>query len=1444
MKKILLISIVTIGSSTLFAQVKNISKVEVPRVEVKDKASVSNLSDGEVSSSVTYTDALGRTIQNISMGNSPDGNDIVSSAVYDEYGRQQLNYLPFVTDNTTGAFQTNWESQLNTFYNGTTVTIPGETKPYNKVTFEPSVLGRSSKVYGVGDRYITNDKFLQVNTGTNTGTDVKKWRTSATGLITTSSYKTNILRFSEMISPEGKRNRVYKDLHGNTIVSKVFDRTEEIEEEGPCLIDPETGDCASAPLTITRTVEIWRETHYVYDDLNNLIFILPPKLAALESITESQLDMYAFRFEYDQKGRLIAEKKPGAGWSYFIYDKWGRQVLSQSAVQGMSDQWSFIKYDQYNRAVMFGVYTPGKTVDQLRTETAAHTIRFEQTNSSGIGYTLSRTYPTTTTESDLLILSYYDSYDYLNNTGWDAEGHDYTYQKPAGFDPLKSPLSLNDLPTATKVKILDSDHWLNTVTYFDIDGQPTQIISENHLGGIDRLTLAYDFTGNVTKTLLNHTSTTDAVRILEESEYDHAGRLLREYHTIDSGPRVLMAAYSYNALGQVIEKNIHESSSGQFLQSVDYRYDIEGRSKSINNSTLTAAANNDDDNDLFGLELVYGDEQLNVAGSAVDLDYDGKLTAVKWNADFPDQGKKEKAYGLTYDKFDQLNEAKYGAGSNYQSDAGLFDVSYAYDEHGNVERIQRYGQINGTRQLLDDLTLHYEGNRLIRVEDAGSSEGFNNGTAGIDDYGYDAAGNMSYDLNRSITAFAYNKLSLTESITHGSKLISYLYDATGAKLGTTYSTGGTTEKVIDNVGGIQYVDGQIVSVATSHGRAIKIRDAYYYEYTLTDHLGNQRVAFGLLPETFVYKATMEDAFATTENTHFDNVDATRTFLPSYNHTLPGVKETSPNKVARLNGSTQAIGPAKVLEVGAGDKISMEVYAGYIEGTGGNNAVLSDLAGALTTSLDLAVQPELASAVSALNNALPVFSASVDEHNNVPKAYLNYIYFDENFENPQFGYEEVTTNGHNRLQRLSLEVESPGAGYMFVYVANESTVPSAEVYFDDLTIVHQTTSTALQVTQASDYYPFGMPFNYYENEGIADMQYLYQGKQLEEEVNLYDFHARMYDPATGRFLAIDPQGQFASPFNGMGNNPMMMVDPDGELAWFVVPAIVGVITGAINAASRYEDGDSFWDVAGSFGVGFVAGAAASLGAAAVAPAATAALGTGALGGAAIGAVGGAISGFALGAGNTWLDGGSFQEGFGNGMIGAGTGALIGGITGGMFQGTSAVLKGRNFWTGAVRPTPVGPTVVRKGASPLKTSQSASDRTLAKVDIKSSSNQVVQNADDPLNANGLKVGKNDFTGKTVTVDKTAPRLGHIFRDAPGHVNPSTAASQARYLELFQKVASNPANLRVDAATVGLIPQQAAKAGVRVYTQTFSQGQVWVFIRNGQIINGGVNPINFVR
>ncbi|QLH31659.1 MAG: hypothetical protein HWD62_03770 [Cyclobacteriaceae bacterium] len=84
----------------------------------------------------------------------------------------------------------------------------------------------------------------------------------------------------------------------------------------------------------------------------------------------------------------------------------------------------------------------------------------------------------------------------------------------------------------------------------------------------------------------------------------------------------------------------------------------------------------------------------------------------------------------------------------------------------------------------------------------------------------------------------------------------------------------------------------------------------------------------------------------------------------------------------------------------------------------------------------------------------------------------------------------------------------------------------------------------------DYYPFGLTFNSYNRENSTPNQYLYNGKERQDELNLGwdDYGWRMYQSEIGRWNRIDDKADkyySLSPFNFVANNPIIFVDNKGQ-----------------------------------------------------------------------------------------------------------------------------------------------------------------------------------------------------------------------------------------------------------------------------------------------------------
>ncbi|MBP4139152.1 DUF6443 domain-containing protein [Flavobacterium geliluteum] len=130
-----------------------------------------------------------------------------------------------------------------------------------------------------------------------------------------------------------------------------------------------------------------------------------------------------------------------------------------------------------------------------------------------------------------------------------------------------------------------------------------------------------------------------------------------------------------------------------------------------------------------------------------------------------------------------------------------------------------------------------------------------------------------------------------------------------------------------------------------------------------------------------------------------------------------------------------------------------------------------------------------------------------------------------------------------------------------YVKNDAGVLSYVFQYKDhlgnirLSYAKNPTTNVLEIIEENNYYPFGLRHNGYNNTVTSTnpaQKLLYNGKELQDELglNFYDYGARNYDPALGRFMTVDPLAELTRRFNQYTyalDNPVYFIDPDGRQA---------------------------------------------------------------------------------------------------------------------------------------------------------------------------------------------------------------------------------------------------------------------------------------------------------
>ncbi len=840
---------------------------------------------------VSYFDGLGRPTQQIGIAQSSGivKKDIVSHTDYDDFGRQKKKYLPYTIGNTTpGHYDINALNGIKDYYN--TTKYDNTVNPFSEKDLESSPLNRILKQAAPGNDwaldsgheikfdYETNSHD-QNNVSNPDNDNVRLFTVSITNnepsllpstfYVTGKLYKT-ITKDENWTTGKNHTTEEFKNKKGQVILKRTY---------------------ADIDLNQNNNIdlgenEIAHDTYYVYDYYGNLTYVLPPKVNLSDGVSALELENLCYQYKYDHRNRLIEKQIPGKGREYIVYDELDRPVMTKDAL----NQWFFTKYDVFGRVVYTGIYNGTDNLVTIKSnfENSTTTDQYYETKvTTGTGvdnsYYTNTNYPNINIE--VLTINYYDDYNFGIPT--EIQLPSTTYGRAIVNFNNNIPIKTKGLATGSKVKILDTNNWITTITGYEEKGRPIYIASKNeYLETVDISETAIDFVGKILQSRTQHIKAGTTIITIDNFTYDHVGRLLSQTqcignHTLGyscpetgtvvadlppltgtisattnaeatksivlmpnfrvvASPTVsftakivsnvnqkLIASNTYDELGQLTSKKVGNNETTP-LQIVNYNYNIRGWLKNINQDVHT-------DNDLFNFTLMYNNP---TSGTAL---FNGNISQTSWNTMNIDSSVKTYTYA-----YDALNRITAASGANSFSN---YDVSgISYDKMGNIMTLNRKGHTNAGATNFDNMDLlnytYDTGNKLQTVTDtSGITTGFKDGNTSGNDYVYDANGNMTVDKNKGITAITYNYLNLPTQVTianteHNGN-IQYVYDATGVKQRKIVSDG-TTQ---DYAGNYIYKNNVLEFFNHPEGYVNNNNGAFEYIYQYKDHLGNVRLSY-------------------------------------------------------------------------------------------------------------------------------------------------------------------------------------------------------------------------------------------------------------------------------------------------------------------------------------------------------------------------------------------------------------------------------------------------------------------------------------------------------------------------------------------------------------------------------------------------------------------------
>ena len=913
----------------------------------------------------------------------------------------------------------------------------------------------------------------------------------------------------------------------------------------PRLLDPDN------TMGIKYQVNYYDYTLNYYDKSNRLI-----------KSTQPIGKQYASTFKYNTLGQLLETTNIDEGKAIFKYRKDGQIRFSQNTKQKLVGEFSYTNYDTYGRPIESGIKS-GSFAD-LDGETS------QVTGGKEIHRTI------------------YDVADDVIDANDNKESliealHEEVSRPTSGFSlaNLLDNYSKPQFLAGNVVKTYTEAPKTNTTWYsYDIYGRVIWIVQKVEGLGLKTIDYEYDFTtGQVTQVIYQkyyqaHDSAPINETFVHRYTYNIAGELFKveTANGLDHN-FTEQAKYEYYETGALKRVEIAEN-----VQGVDYIYNLNGQLKAINHPSRNTDLDPGKDgtngitSDLFGFALDYynGDYLRSNTPTPVTSgqgheaynQYNGNIKATRWSNNVGNDAQVSQLF--SYNKNNWLTQADFGLANNSgvitPNSHGNYKVfGLEYDANGNIQKLNRNKNGNAANAM-DRMTYTYKDtkpNQLDHVEDPIN--------AGVNDMTSQEAGNYMYN-------------TIGQLIVNKNDDITYTYNASGlvTKINKMVATNGANAEEF-SIYNEDYSNHPI----TEEPKAIIAeevplnpidKDVSAWSFSdMTDRVsGAIKVTKPLNCDSLfdvegkVLSVTMKEKTTTTGNVIIHReLNVAEGKLHNFSMDIIKAKEhvTIANVLA-LNPQYETTPiiqyPLRIsVATEAGQVLATQVLAPTSSYTHCNVYKKEDI--------NLSFTPENVSKVKlsiemlASVNDETTFYIDNERLSLFTEPVLAFYYDDKGQR-----IRKVSYNSNPSLNKNTHYVRDAAGSVMAIYENNEvkevpiygasrlgiynkkdkSALYQLADHLGNVRAVIQKKKSEITALSATDYYPFGMAMPGREVVNGEPYRYAYQGQEKDPETGKEAFQLRLWDGRIGRWLTIDPKKQYASPYLGMGNNPIIGIDPDG------------------------------------------------------------------------------------------------------------------------------------------------------------------------------------------------------------------------------------------------------------------------------------------------------------